>query len=510
MAVASYKLQVDWSDDGDFLDVGESIAIGRVRRIDCFRGRDNASQLTGRSIAGRLMAVLDNRSGDYNSFNTGSPIAGNMLPGREVRLLGTSAGLTDQPIWRGFLLRIIPQPITGGDNVVLLEAVGPLGQINLDQIALGMKTARRTDLLIGDLLDDAGWPAAARSLDVGQTTITRYWADRQYPLNAIQQVEDAEAGFLWETDDGKIGFKERRARLSGAALTSQATFSDAAAAAKPYSAIEQLDPLDSIFNLFEAEIQLYTVGALATLWTLAESGASSPLITPNGGSLTFWARYPNPISPTDAFAVDVWTTPVATTDYTANSAADGSGTNLTSSIAIVATKFSNSMKLVVTNNHASTAAYLTLLQARGTPVLGKDPVVVRAENTASQTSYGERLWPARSRFIPTTAEGQDWADFHLSIYKDPIAMLSMSFFANRSQAMLDEMLTRDIGDRVTVVAQNKADLDINRDFFIEAIRHEINNDRLHNVTFLLSDAEQFSDFWVLGTSTLGNNTRLAY
>ena len=44
----------------------------------------------------------------------------------------------------------------------------------------------------------------------------------------------------------------------------------------------------------------------------------------------------------------------------------------------------------------------------------------------------------------------------------------------------------------------------------EAISHQISADRLHKVTYLLSDAVQFSDFWILNTSALGTNTRLAY
>ena len=57
---------------------------------------------------------------------------------------------------------------------------------------------------------------------------------------------------------------------------------------------------------------------------------------------------------------------------------------------------------------------------------------------------------------------------------------------------------------------NTADLSINRDFFIEAVNHQISANRLHQVTYLLSDAVQFSDFWVLNTSALGTSTRLAY
>jgi len=63
---------------------------------------------------------------------------------------------------------------------------------------------------------------------------------------------------------------------------------------------------------------------------------------------------------------------------------------------------------------------------------------------------------------------------------------------------------------VTVVAENTADLSISRDFYIESVKHQINANRLHKVTYLLSDAVQFSDFWVLNTSALGTSTRLAY
>ena len=104
----------------------------------------------------------------------------------------------------------------------------------------------------------------------------------------------------------------------------------------------------------------------------------------------------------------------------------------------------------------------------------------------------------------------DWADYNLSIYKDPTAVLELSFFAKRDTNSLNEMLARDISERVTVVAENNADLSIDRDFFIEGVRHQISANRLHQVTYLRSDALQFSDFWVLNTSALGTSTRLAY
>ena len=511
MAEAVYDLDVDWSGNTDFTGTGENLDMTRVRSIECTRGRNNSSQLTGKSVASRFKAVLDNRSGDYSSFNTSSPIAGSVLPNRVIRLRGTSAGQSDKAIWRGFLTRLQPVPrLGGGDNIAILEGVGPLGQINQEKISLAMRTSETTDVTMGALLDETQFPVGDRSFDTGKTSIVRFWADRVFPLTPMRQLEAIEGGFLFEGADGKLVFKNRHGRLAGDALTSQATFSDAGGAARPYSGLSQVDSLENIFNAFEAEVQLYTTATIATLWTLAEVGSSAPSISP-GNSFTWFARFPNPASATNAFGVDVWTTPVTVTDFNFNSQAGGGGTDVTSDMAVVATKFGNTMKLVFTNNNATLPAFVQDLKARGTGITADDPIFIREEDNTSQLEYGDRTWPLRSQWMPSSQEGADWAKFHLGIYKDPIPHLRMSYFANRDENMLDEMLLREIGDRVTVVANNDAGLGLSSDFFIEQIKHRITNSgKLHQVTYLLSDAEQFSDFWVLDTSELDTQTRLAY
>jgi len=510
MVVASYKLQVDWANDGSWTGTGETIDMGRVRGITCSFGRDRASQLTGKSKAGTLRATLDNRSGDYNQFNSDSPIYGNILPGRPVRLLGTSTTQSDQAIWQGYLVRITPQVFLGGDAIAILECTGPLGQVNLDQIEVPMVTSQRTDQVVDDILDAAGWGAGSsyRTLDTGKTTISRYWKSATYTVPALQEIESTEGGFVRESKSGQIVFDNRHHRLSGVGLTSQATYSDASDAARVYSGLVMDDPLPHIFNIFQSEVQTYTTASVAVLWTLSETGASSPSIAP-GVARTWIARYPTSASANSARGVAAWTTTAATTDMLANTAADGSGTNVTSDIGIAVSKSSETMDITLTNN-GSVTAYITKLQARGTAISADDPASIKQEDATSQTAFGRRTWPSRTKFIPDTGEALDWADFNLSIYKDPTAVLQLSYFANRDTNAINEMLDRDISERVTVVAANTADLSLNRDFFIEAVNHQIDANRLHQVTYLLSDALQFSDFWVLNTSALGTSTRLAY
>ena len=177
---------------------------------------------------------------------------------------------------------------------------------------------------------------------------------------------------------------------------------------------------------------------------------------------------------------------------------------------MAASKTTGRMERTHANSATGSEAYVTKLQARGTAVSTKNPCIVRSIDTTSQTTYGERKYVAKTKFIPTTSEAQDWCDFNLSLYKDPIPILKFTLLANASAAHLAQILARDISDRITIVATGKADLGIDEDFFIESERHIIIGGFRHQVTYECSPATAFAGFWVIGTSVLGSSTRMAY
>lgn len=509
----NYTIEVDWNNDGDFGDTGEDVT-SRVRKVTYERGRDRSSQLTGRFISGKLVVTLDNRSGDYSPFYASSPLYGNLVPKRKVRVrVGDGQAvpvvLDTHVEWTGFVSSIIPSPSLHGNHTAVLTAFGAFTRLDNDKMYLAMQS----NILAGDaidaILDAQGWSAGDRAIDDGGTTFTRFWVDGKRPLDALRDVEFSEGGFLGESKDGKIFYEARQHRLTGDHIVSQATFSDALGAALSYMGLVEEDAGEEIFNIFEASVQIFTVASIAVLFTLAETGAASPAIDP-GQSKTFYMRYPNPDSPAQDIGVDAWTTPAATTDYLANSAANGSGSNLTSDIGVSAVKTGNEMAVTLTNNNATTKAYVTFLQGRGTAVQRADPLIIKAEDAASQTKYDHRTWPTHGPFIPTSQEALDWALFNLSIYLDPIPRLRMKFSANKDAAHMQQALLRDVSDRITVVADTRTKLGIGSDFFIEAVHHVIDEEKNHTVEWELSDATQSSDFWVIGTSPLGVSTRLAY
>lgn len=512
MPSATYALAVNWSGDGSTWVDETALVVS----LHWSHGRDYASQLTGRSSAGELTARLQNIAGRFNSFNTASALAGNLLPGRQVRLQMTSNASTST-MFLGLLDSIQPAPVVGGLSYATLRAVGPLAWMEARRINVAMQTAVRSDNAIAEVLDQAGWSTTLRTLDAGNTTFGRWWTGgRITGLNALREVEDSEHGFLREGKNGAIVWENRQHRLLGAHTTPQAVYSDAAGATLPYQAIFQQDPLREIYNRIEARVKRYTSGSLAVLWTHPEAVSTTSLISlAPGESKTFWARYPNPDSSADAVAVDAWTTPASNTDFLANTSFGGGDTSCTSNLTVAVSKFDTAMKITLTNGAPPAPfCYLTLLQARGIPVSVQDPIEVVAESTGSQASYGQRSYPVPGPWVPNSAEALDYVNYVLGIYKDPIPVVAITALANDSSGWLDEARTRDVSDRVTLVANSTTlagtNLGINGDFFVERISHDVTRESVHRVTLELSPASGYGRVIVLDVGPALNVGILGY
>ncbi len=523
MATGTYVLAVDWNNDGDFSDTGENITA-RTLEVEYTRGNDYASQLVGRVVSGTLYATINNESGDYSTFNTSSALAGNLLPGRPVKLTGND-GSTTRTLWQGFLDSIQPIPSATGANLAILKAIGPLGYLNKFEASTALFANEYSGTLIGKVLDAAGWPNGDRDIDTGVIKLPRFWVEKTKVLKALRLIEETESALLEESADGNVVYRDRHARSKdSASTTSQATYTDASAGALAYSHIEQIDPLKFIYNDLAAKMTpldgSWILGSsaldedtqmgvdTAVLWTYPETTVNSPSITA-GATRTFVAQYPNSGSGTTSTAVDFWTTPVATTDYLANDSADGSGTDRTSSMTVTVTKRAQSMDIAIENGHSNTV-YITKLQARGHKIVTKDTFVVSSTNSASQTAYGKRTYPHPGKFIPDSEEAQNWGDFHAAVWGDPVPLLKVTMIGNRSTATLTDIMSRNISDLVTVTATSDAGLGLNEGFFLENMHHKIDSTLTHRATFTLSQASGYAGMFLIGTSSLDNSTRLAY
>lgn len=494
--IATYRIEVDWNNDGTFTGTYDDITAD-VLFLECSRGRDYASELTGKAGPGKLTATLRNDAGKYSPFNVSSPLYGSLLPGRKMRVR-TTHPFAD--VLSSVYIDTIEPEGSGSDWAkARLTAVGALAKLAESDVSPSASDGNLTGVLIATVLNDADWPSTDQDLDFGKTTTGRWAIQDKDALTAIRELEETELGFVFESGDGKVMFQDRHYRLLFS-QTSQATFSDAAAASLPYSSIAEMDPLREIFNLVRATVTSYAEGAATVLWTLT---GESPVLPPKT-TRTWWATYQG------SGYVKEWETPILDQDVTV------SGVDI-SYISGFVTKFARSMKLEQTNNHPILPATITLLQAIGTPAEVVSPTDVVSEDATSQADYGRRPYKLPGLYYATTNDAEDHTNYVLSRYKDPLAHLAITIPANGSSALLEQALVRDISDRVTLTATAlKTNLGLDEDFFIEAIHHRIGESDsgqgalIQTTTFLLSPVAGDGGYWVLGLSVLGTDTRVGY
>lgn len=136
-----------------------------------------------------------------------------------------------------------------------------------------------------------------------------------------------------------------------------------------------------------------------------------------------------------------------------------------------------------------------------------------ASDTTSQNAYGKRTLRRNSDHLLDDGEAQSLALWLLIQHKDPVPRLrSITVEGGASDTLWEHMLSRTINDRITVVRTFPGSFGLNRDFWIEGVRHEITAGLTrHRVEWLISTAN-VPTWFVIGHATLGKigTGRIAY
>ena len=195
-------IHIDWDADGNFTGTYDDISA-HVMNFSFTRGRD--AEL-GRTQAGTCEMLLRNEDGRYSPDNQASPLYGLILPGRKVQAKYT--GLSgDVYLFTGFINELRPNPRLDEQNCYVY-AVDGMDALSRGAANVALKDNRHSGEIIGDILDDAGWPELARTIDTGE--YNHPWASVSgiSALEAINQLEsleygarcfiDGEGNFVWQ------------------------------------------------------------------------------------------------------------------------------------------------------------------------------------------------------------------------------------------------------------------------------------------------------------------------
>ncbi len=490
--------------DSTYYDDPDDILTADIREMVFSHGRDYPSTALGRAVAGDFSAQLVNDDGRYSPSNTGSPLSGNLVPGRLLRVRAADA-TQHYARWSGFTFGS-PQPSYAGDALYTaqLQARGPLFWLaGAGEISVVGAADVASGTALGTVLDAASWAAADRTIDAGQETFAVHFDDDINALTASHDIEASEGpgAFLRESSDGKIVFEDRHHRLKSDHVSSQETFEMAIDATFPIAGeVDQLDPLAEIFNRVTIELPSYSSpAALAVVW---QHAGDDPTVGP-GDNKDFVARYPNPGDTTGAY-IDAWTTP-DNTDITVTGAAWGD-------LTVTVTKRAREMVINVANGGSVTAT-LTLLRARGTAVTYNDPTRLFVEDATSQTTYGLRELPLRPRFLSNENSALAFAQASIARQKDPVPLLHVPVRPRDSAAMLTAVLGLEVSERITIVDQaTPIGIGAGLDVFIEKIREYVAlGGAIHKVDYDCSSAEGGDGAWIVLNTGPGLNTgQVAY
>lgn len=374
---------------------------------------------------------FDNNSGRYTPsyMGGGSEFATAVLPRRPIVI---NAGFVV-----GGVPQTIPQFVGVGNKQPQVDLRNktmrfPAADFNeflanrfLDKTS--MYTGQRTDQLYETMLQNLGYGTAQYSLDVGINTIpfalfekgTRY-------SDIIHDLAQAEFGHFYQDEEGVLRFENRQHWDSSPHNSVSMVISTS-------EVIDARAPdTDHIINVVEVRSDVRSKQPLQTIY---RNDNLTGITIGNGDSLDFFVDYEDPVlsvtNPSEGGTVSF---------FVANSAEDGSGTDLTSSITLSkASHFAHSSKFTFSNSSIQDA-FITQLVIAGRPAKKVGEIYHRAEDDSSVTAFEERPYTIENDYIQDQSWAETLAQLILSDFGEPENLQEISIKA-QPQLQLGDLIS---------------------------------------------------------------------
>lgn len=459
-----WGFEVDWDNDGILDGANEAPYL---RRLVIQRGRQNRIRSDGNGFemckAGSFTAYLDNSDGRYDPWNTSSDLYPNVVPGRlfRLRVRDNNTG-TIYEMLSGHVTNIQPAGrngdqvvITGTDIWRLLPEtrVDRYGQpfanvntINIYHLFLGYEP-----LIVSDEQYLLPWlPQDATRIEDDTRSVWSHIDGSDSVLNVMQRVQDVSPQAVYFCDrEGAIQYYSPSHSYSSVLTLTSADL---------LKEVELPQPWETIRNKIEVVSRGVSKKAVQDVWQLGEvdligSGETRlyPVCVPIvNGKISF---------------IEGASLITDYTDFEANTAADGSGTDRTTSFTITQLTVSFFYEAVqVRNDHVTDDAYIILLKFRAQPYTQDGPVSMIQEDATSQATYGRKTLRIDNGMITNSVTADSVATDILAMLKDPHPYPRVKI-----EARPDIQFVPDLFDMVTLTIASK---NIDDDFLVAYMRHE--------------------------------------
>lgn len=477
--------QPTFIDELMVLGPGEDVSrhtLGLRTPLSFKYGRDTARGLSP-VAPGETAPTLNNRGADYSPDNPGSPIAGYLGPAKPLLIKALYADRA-HVMFRGYLddYQIKPEP---NERAVDLSALDLLGsKLGEATVSTDLYRSLMTGQALHVLLDAIGWPADARDIDTGATTLRYWWEEGATATEAIQRLMAAEGPPSLVSVDiaGRIVFRDRHHRLLRAeSLEIQATLR-ASGIEPTFSAPMEYDiGWKDLVNSVEVSIDERQAAP-----EYSNVFETEDVIAINAGETKTLA-----IEGSDPFVGAL--VPVAGTDYVLQGG-DLSITLSRTSGQSAEVRLSSTGGAVITG--LQVRAY-SVAVARTWKVLVEDPVSIKANGLKSFTTEIPLVNVHDAAAVGAILVGQ-------RAERLPVVTLSVN---NGNAERMAQILGRDLSDRVHVV---ESETFTDHPFYIEQIEHNIEQvGHSHIATFGMERArEQVVPVFTFDNAAAGFNDGL--
>src|SRR5579871_5148 len=488
----TWTIAIDWNRNGSYTDTNDDVT-SFVISANWTLGMQQAYQDCADNSV--LKLVLNNSDKRFSPENGSSPLAGNLLPFRPVRIQSND-GTTIRTHWVGWIDSIQPSVGMYKERLVTIVASGPLQLLKATETQLGLQQNQSTDQIIAQLIKEVVFPPALSKAwvlervgnsELDQTTvladITLYsnldtgnlvlavaadnWVNDGGPSNipkntfdvsqAIQDITGAEHGKFLFDRTGLALFWNRYHLLQGE--NSVATFSDTM-----HDLTYTFAGIDQIKNEIIVVCHPRTVSTSTTdvLWQLP---SNTVIRVEPGQTRTVYIKYEDATSAKRIGANNVSVTNLAFDPSiggtaTASVTPDANGANLT---------FVNS---------GTTPAVVTQCTVQGSKITDLGEMEVRSFDETSIVNFGRRTLRINLPSIDNINDAQYIADFERIRRSQAIGMVtSITLLSSGQQpsTLQAQQLARTLGDHITITETQTGHT---ADYYIIGEAHELTNSTL--------------------------------
>lgn len=288
------------------------------------------------------------------------------------------------------------------------------------------------------------------------------------PLDTVN-VDPASIGYLLKEDGGYL-LKEDGGKivLDESVATAVALYQDA----EGYNILLDRDAL-----LNSVTVRAYPTIVDTSLKVLFNMGKPRWIGVAN--TVTFSGHYTDPNSLLQVAGTNMQT-PVATTDYLANTLEDGTGTDKTADVAVTATYYGDTVEYSIKNN-STVDVWITMLKARGYGIYYGQSIEYHLDDAVSQAAYGFAGVTFNMSYQRTTEAGEHLARKLIDEYKDPESRISkLNYLANLNMNHMASFLNLDIGSLIRVT-EDRSNIDAH--YYITDIGFSIKQGGIVNVSY---------------------------